>query len=50
MKEFYLLHRPAIQEPAEKSKIRIAYNASVRPDRDSASLNECLKTRPQMQN
>ena len=45
-KEFYLPHRPVIQEPAETIKIRIVYDASAKPNKDSVSLNECLKTGP----
>ena len=39
-KEFYLRHRPVIRESAEITKIRIVYNASAKPNKDSASLNE----------
>ena len=39
-KEFYLRHRPVIRESAETTKIRIVYNASAKPNKDSASLNE----------
>ena len=45
-KEFYLPHRPVIQESAETIKIRIVYDASAKPNKDSVSLNECLKTGP----
>ena len=49
-KEFYLLHRPVIRESAEKTKIRIFYDASAKPNKDSVSLNECLETGPLLQN
>ena len=38
-KEFYLPHRPVIQESAETIKIRIVYDASAKPNKDSVSLN-----------
>ena len=49
-KEFYLLHRPVIRESAEKTQIRIFYDASAKPNKDSVSLNECLETGPPLQN
>ena len=49
-KEFYLPHRPVIQESAETTKIRIVYDASAKPIKDSVSLNECLETGPPLQN
>ena len=49
-KEFYLPHRPVIRESAETSKIRIVYDASAKPNKDSVSLNECLETDPPLQN
>ena len=49
-KEFYLPHRPVIRESAETTKIRIVYNASAKPNKDSASLNECLETSSLLQN
>ena len=45
-KEFFLPHRPAIRESVETIKIRIVYDASAKPNKDSVSLNECLKTGP----
>ena len=49
-KEFYLPHRPVIREFAETTKIRIVYDASAKPIKDSVSLNECLETGPPLQN
>ena len=49
-KEFYLPHRLVIQESAEASKIRIAYDAPAKPHKNSVSLNECLETGPPLQN
>ena len=48
--EFYLPHRPAIRESTETTKIRIVYDASAKPNKDSVSLNECLETGPPLQN
>ena len=42
-KEFYLPHRPVIRESAETTKIRIVYDSSTKPNKDSVSLNECLE-------
>ena len=49
-KEFYLPHRPVIRESAETTKIRIVYDVSAKPNKDSVSLNECLETGPPLQN
>ena len=49
-KEFYLSHRPVIRESAETTKIRIVYDVSAKPNKDSVSLNECLETGPPLQN
>ena len=49
-KEFYLPHGPVIRESAETTKIRIVYDASAKPNKDSVSLNECLGTGPPLQN
>ena len=45
-KGFYLPHRPVIRESAETTKIRIVYDASAKPNKDSASLDEFLETGP----
>ena len=34
----------------KKTKIRVVYNASAKPNKDSASLNECLETCPPLHN
>ena len=49
-KEFYLPHRTVIRESTTTTKIRIVYNVSVKPNKDSVSLNECLETGPPLQN
>ena len=49
-KEFYLPHRPMTRESAETTKIRIVYDASAKPNKDSVSLNESLETGPPLQN
>ena len=49
-KEFYLPHRTVIRESTKTTKIRIVYNVSVKPNKDSVSLNECLETGPPLQN
>ena len=49
-KEFYLLYRPVIRESAETTKIRIYYDASAKPNKDSVSLNEFLETSLPLQN
>ena len=49
-KKFYIPHRPVIRESGESTKVRIAYNSSVKPNEKSTSLNECLETRPPFHN
>ena len=49
-KELYLSHRPVIRESAETTEIRVVYEASAKPNKDSASLNECLETGSSLQN
>ena len=39
-----------IRESAEKTKIRIFYDASAKPNKDSVSLNGCQETGPPLQN
>ena len=46
---FYFPHRPVIRESAETTKVRIVYDASSKPAKNSASLNDCLKTGPPLQ-
>ena len=49
-KEFYLPHRAMVRQPAESSKIHIAFDASAKADDKSPSLNDCLETGPSLQN
>ena len=49
-KEFYLPHKPVIRESAESTKTRIVFDASVKPNDKSPSLNDCLETGPPLQN
>ena len=49
-KEYYLPQRPATRESAETTKIRIVYEASAKPNKDSVSLNDCLETSSPLQN
>ena len=49
-KVFYLPHRPVIRESAEPTKIRIVYDASSKPTKNSACLNDYLETAPPLQN
>ena len=48
-KVFYLPYGPVITESAETTKLRI-YDASSKPIKNSASLNDCLETGPPLQN
>ena len=38
------------QESAETTKIRIVYEASAEPNKDSVSLNDCVETVLSLQN
>ena len=49
-KEFHLPPRPVIRDSAETTKIRFVYHASAKANKNSVSLNECLETRPSLQN
>ena len=49
-KEFYIPHKPVIRESAESTKIRIVFDGSARANKRSPSLNDCLETRPPLQN
>ena len=46
----YLLNKPIIRESAETTKLRIVYDASLKPTKNSVSLNDCLETDPPLQN
>ena len=41
--EFYLPHRPAVRESVERIKVKITYDASSKPAKYAASLNDCLE-------
>ena len=47
---FYLLYRPVIRESAKTTKLRIVYDGSSKPTKNSASLNDCLETGLTLQN
>ena len=46
---FYLPHRPVIKESAETTKLKILYDTSSKPTKNSASLNDCLEMVPTLQ-
>ena len=47
---FYLSHKPVIREKAESTKLPIVYDALSRPSENRPSLNDCLESRPLLQN
>ena len=49
-KEFYMPHKAVIRESAQTKKVPIVYDASAKPNSNSASLNVCLETGPSLQN
>ena len=49
-KEFYLPHKARIGEDAENNKLRVVYDASLKPNMNQPSLNECLEKKPPLQN
>ena len=49
-KVFYLPHRPVIREAVETTKLGIVCDASSKPTRNSAFLNDCLETGAPLQN
>ena len=49
-KVFYLSHRLVIRESAKTTKLRIVYDASSKPTKNSAFLNDFLETGPPLQN
>ena len=49
-REFYIPHKPVLQESAETTKLRVVYDASARANSGAPSLNECLNPGPPLQN
>lgn len=49
-REFYIPHKPVIQETAESTKLHIVYDASARASEKAPSLNECLDIGPLTEN
>ena len=49
-KEFYIPHKPVIRASAESTKIGIVFDGYARASERSPSLNNCLETRPPLQN
>ena len=49
-KEFYILHKAVIREPAQTTKVWIIYDSSAKPNSNSVSLNNCLEAGPSLQN
>ena len=49
-KECYMPHKAVIRESAQTATVRIVYDASAKPNSNSASLNDCLETGPSLQN
>ena len=48
--EFYLPHKALICENAERTNLKIVYDASARENSKSLLLNSCLETGPALQN
>ena len=48
-KEFYMPHRAVIRESVESTKLRVVYDASVKPE-SGFSLNYCLRKGLPLQN
>ena len=49
-KVFYFPQRPVIRKSAETTRLSIVCDASSKPTKLSASLNDCLGTAPALQN
>ena len=49
-REFYLLHKPVVREAAERTKMRMVFDASANAEQTSPLLNDCLETGPPLQN
>ena len=43
-------HKAVIRESAQTKTVPIVYDASAKPNSNSASLNDCLETGPSLQN
>ena len=43
---FYMPHKPVIKENASTNKVRMVFDASVRPHPTANSVNECMHTGP----
>ena len=48
--EFYIPHMAVIREAAERTKLRVVYDASAMAHIDAPSLNDCLHPGPPLQN
>jgi hypothetical protein len=48
-KVHYVPHQAVIREKAQTTKMRIVYDCSAKPNAESPSLNDCLKTGPPLQ-
>ncbi len=49
-REFYIPHKGVFRDTAQSTKLRVVYDASARPSKDSLSLNDCLEVGPPLQN
>ena len=49
-REFYIPHKGVFRDTAQSTKLRVVYDASERPFKDSLSLNDCLEVGPPLQN
>ena len=49
-REFYLPHREVVKEEAKSTKLRIVFDGSSKPSKDSPSPNESLELGPPLQN
>ena len=47
---FYISHKPVDRETATTTKFTIVFDTSAKPNEESLSFNECLKTGPPLQN
>jgi hypothetical protein len=49
-REFYIPRKGVFRETAESTKLRVVYDVSARPTKESPSLNDCLEVVPPLQN